>query len=110
ELGRYFEKRAREWQKHWPIIGDIRGLGAMQALELVESRESRTPSAEDTKKITQYCYQHGVITISAGTYGNVIRLLMPLVISDQEMEEALDVLEAGIRSVCESKRQVAQTV
>ena len=110
ELGEYFQKRAREWQKQWPIIGEIRGLGGMQALEVVESEETRTPAAEDTKKITQYCYEHGVITISAGSYGNVIRLLMPLVISDEQMEEALDVLEAGIQSAYEAKRQVAQTV
>jgi 4-aminobutyrate aminotransferase/(S)-3-amino-2-methylpropionate transaminase len=110
ELGSHFQKRARQWQKRWPIIGEIRGLGAMQALELVESSQTRAPAAEDTKKITQYCYEHGVITISAGSYGNVIRLLMPLVISDEQMDEALDVLEAGIQTVCESKRQVAQTV
>lgn len=110
ELGEHFQKRAREWQKHWPIIGEIRGLGAMQALELVESRETLAPAGDDTKKITQYCYEHGVITISAGSYGNVIRLLMPLVISDEQMEEALDVLEAAIQSAYEAKRQVAQTV
>ena len=110
QLGKHFQKRARDWQKRWPIIGEIRGLGAMQALELVESSETLTPAAEDTKKITQYCYEHGVITISAGSYGNVIRLLMPLVITDEQMDEALDVLEAGIRTAYEAKRQVAQTV
>lgn len=110
ELGERFQRRAREWQKRWPIIGEIRGLGAMQALELVESTETRTPAAEDTKKITQYCYEHGVITISAGSYGNVIRLLTPLVITDEQMDEGLDVLEAAIRTAYEAKRQVAQTV
>jgi 4-aminobutyrate aminotransferase/(S)-3-amino-2-methylpropionate transaminase len=110
ELGENFQKRAREWQKRWPIIGEIRGLGAMQALELVESTETLAPAAEDTKKITQYCYEHGVITISAGSYGNVIRLLMPLVIGDEQMDEALDVLEGGIQTAYEAKRQVAQTV
>jgi len=58
----------------------------------------------------QYCYEHGVITISAGSYGNVIRLLMPLVITDEQMDEALDVLEAALQSVYESQRQVAETV
>jgi len=110
ELGEHFQERAREWQKRWPIIGEIRGLGGMQAIELVESPETRTPAAEDTKKITQYCYEHGVITISAGSYGNVIRLLMPLVISDEQMDEALNVLEAGIQTAYESKRPMAQTV
>ena len=110
ELGEHFQERAREWQKRWPIIGEIRGLGGMQAIELVESPETRTPAAEDTKKITQYCYEHGVITISAGSYGNVIRLLMPLVISDEQMDDALNVLEAGIQTAYESKRPMAQTV
>lgn len=110
ELGEHFQKRAREWQKKWPSIGEVRGLGAMQALELVQSQETRQPAAEDTKKITKYCYEHGVITISAGTYGNVIRLLMPLVITDAQMDEGLDVLEDALASVCESKSQVAQTI
>jgi 4-aminobutyrate aminotransferase/(S)-3-amino-2-methylpropionate transaminase len=110
ELGEHFQERAREWQKRWPIIGEIRGLGGMQAIELVESPETRTPAAEDTKKITKYCYEHGVITISAGSFGNVIRLLMPLVISQEQMDEALDVLEAGIQTAYESKCQVARTV
>jgi 4-aminobutyrate aminotransferase / (S)-3-amino-2-methylpropionate transaminase / 5-aminovalerate transaminase len=108
ELGNLFQRRARDWQMHWPIIGDIRGLGAMQAMEMVKSPISREPAPEETKAITTYCYQHGVITISAGSYGNVIRLLMPLVITNDQMDEALDVLQAGIRAVYESKRQVAQ--
>ncbi len=110
ELGNMFQKRAREWPKNWTIVGDVRGLGGMQAIEIVKSPSTREPAPDDTKAITTYCYQHGVITISAGSYGNVVRLLMPLVITDDQMNEALNVLEAGIRAVCESKRQVAQTV
>jgi 4-aminobutyrate aminotransferase/(S)-3-amino-2-methylpropionate transaminase len=104
-LGEHFQKRAREWQKRWSIIGEIRGLGAMQAVELVQSREKREPAAEETKQITQYCYEHGVITISAGSYGNVIRLLMPLVITDAQMDEALDVLEGAFKAVYERKQE-----
>jgi 4-aminobutyrate aminotransferase / (S)-3-amino-2-methylpropionate transaminase / 5-aminovalerate transaminase len=110
ELGDHFQKRAREWQQRWPIIGDVRGLGAMQALELVRSPQTREPAAEETKKVTQYCYEHGVITISAGSYGNVIRLLMPLVITDAQMNEALDVLERALQSVCGAKQSVAESV
>jgi 4-aminobutyrate aminotransferase/(S)-3-amino-2-methylpropionate transaminase len=107
ELGDRFQKRARQWQKRWPMIGEVRGLGAMQALELVQSPDKREPAAEETKAITQYCYAHGVITISAGTYGNVIRLLMPLVISDAQMDEALDVLEGALKTVYEKKHEAA---
>jgi len=104
-LGDCFQKRAREWQKRWALIGEVRGLGAMQALELVQSPDKREPAAEETKQITQYCYEHGVITISAGSYGNVIRLLMPLVITDAQMDEALDVLEGGFKAVYERKQE-----
>ena len=107
ELGDHFQKRARDWQKRWPMIGEVRGLGAMQALELVQSPDKREPAAEETKQITQYCYEHGVITISAGSYGNVIRLLMPLVITDAQMTEALDVLEGALKTVYEKKHEAA---
>ena len=107
ELGARFQKRAREWQKKWPMIGDIRGLGAMQALELVQSLDKREPAAEETKQVTQYCYEHGLITISAGSYGNVIRLLMPLVITDDQMNEGLNVLEGALKTVYEKKHEAA---
>jgi len=108
ELGERFQQRARQWQSRWPIIGDIRGLGAMQAIELVKSPETREPAAPETKQITHYCYEHGLVTITAGTYGNVIRLLVPLVITNAEMDEGLDVLEAALQSVCEKKGEIAQ--
>ncbi len=110
ELGDRFQKRARHWQMHWPVIGDIRGLGGMQAIELVKSAETREPSPDQTKQITKYCYEHGLITITAGSYGNVIRVLVPLVIDETQMDEAMDVLEAGFASVCGKKDVVAQTV
>src|SRR5246500_2616059 len=110
ELGDRFQRRAREWQCRWPIIGDVRGLGAMQAIELVQSQESKIPATDETKKITQYCYEHGLITITAGTYSNVIRVLVPLVISKEQIDEALDVLESAIANVCDQKGAIAQLV
>lgn len=110
ELGDHFQSRAREWQRRWPIIGDVRGLGGMQAIELVQSQETKAPAADETKKITQYCYEHGLITITAGSYGNVIRVLVPLVITRAQMDEALDVMESAIANVCDSKGAVAQLV
>ena len=101
-LGERFAARAREWQNQWSLIGDVRGIGAMRAIELVRSRETREPAAEDTRKIAQTCCQHGLIVLSAGTYDNVIRLLVPLVISDEQFEEGLAVLESAIGSVCEA--------
>jgi len=90
-LGERFRRRAL----HWPV-GDVRGLGAMQAVELV--RPDGSPDAESTKKVVRYALERGVILVTAGSYGNVIRVLMPLVITDDQMDEALDVIEAGLRS------------
>jgi 4-aminobutyrate aminotransferase / (S)-3-amino-2-methylpropionate transaminase / 5-aminovalerate transaminase len=105
-LGRRFARRAYEWQQRWPMIGNVRGVGAMQAIELVRSPELLEPADEEVKQITRYCYEHGLIVINAGSYNNVIRLLVPLVISDQEMDEGLDVLEGGLRVVLGSKERV----
>jgi len=109
-LGDRFQTRAREWQTRLPIIGDVRGLGGMQAIELVKSQEDKTPATEETKKITQYCYEHGLITITAGTYSNVIRILVPLVATDAQIDEGLKVLESALAAVCGRKNAVAQLV
>lgn len=103
-LGERFTARARGWQRRWPAIGDIRGLGAMQAIELVRSTETREPAEAEAKQIVQFCYEHGLVVLSTGSYGNVIRLLMPLVITDEQFEEGLDVLEAALDSVSRSER------
>jgi len=109
ELGDRFQARARKWQCLFPIIGDVRGLGGMQAIELVQSQETKIPATEETKKITQYCYEHGLITITAGTYSNVIRILVPLVATNEQIDEGLAVLESALAAVC-TKDVVAQMV
>jgi len=110
ELGDRFQRRAREWQRRWPLVGNVRGLGGMQAIELVQSPETKTPAADETRKIAQYCYEHGLITITAGSYSNVIRVLVPLVATNEQIDEGLDVLESAIANVCDQKGAVAQLV
>jgi len=102
-LGERFRKRAAKWQARWELIGEVRGLGAMQALELVRSKASREAADEETKQVSQYCYEHGLVLLTAGSYGNVIRLLMPLVVTDAEMDEAMDVLEGALAHAAERK-------
>ena len=109
-IGDRFRKCAQSWQCRYEMIGDIRGLGAMRAIELVKSRETREPAPEETKRITQYCYEHGLITITAGTYNNVIRVLVPLVITDEQMDEALHVLEGALGSVSANQPIVVEAV
>ena len=98
-LGERFQQHALAWRRQSPFIGDVRGLGAMQAIEFVQDAESRVPSPEFAKQVAEYCFQHGVIILTTGTYSNIIRLLMPLVISDDEFEEALRILQAGVASL-----------
>ncbi|HET9801857.1 MAG TPA: 4-aminobutyrate--2-oxoglutarate transaminase [Candidatus Acidoferrum sp.] len=110
EIGRKFETRARGWQKKWELVGDVRGLGGMCAIELVRDPRSKEPADTETKELSKYCYEHGVINITAGTYGNVMRILVPLVVTDAQFEEGLDVLEAGLASVAEKKQLAQATV
>ena len=100
-IGERFAQRAHEWQQRWALIGDVRGLGAMRALELVRP-DSREPAADETNEVLRRCYQHGLVLMSAGSYSNVIRLLAPLVITDAQLDEGLDVLEAALAAVAES--------
>ena len=100
-LGELFRERADRWQKRFSIVGDVRGLGAMQAFEVVKPDGSKLPDAEATKNIVRQCYERGVILVTAGTYGNVVRLLMPLVITDEQMSEGLAIIEASLAQVCQ---------
>src|SRR6202165_1724191 len=79
-IGKRFEERARGWQKKWTLVGDGRGLGARWADELVRNPDTREPADTETKEIAQYCYEHGLITITAGTYNNIMRILVPLAV------------------------------
>ena len=108
-LGDRFHGRALAWKQRFPMVGDARGIGAMRAIELVSSSDGTTPNADATKALTQYCLEHGVILVTAGSYGNVVRILMPLVIADEQMDEALDVIEAGLVALAaEEARPAAQ--
>lgn len=89
----------REMQGRYSIIGDVRGLGAMVAMELVKDRETKEPAPAETAAIIQYAYEHGLILLKAGRYGNVLRFLPPLVITDEQLEEGLSVLRDGVASV-----------
>jgi len=107
EIGQIFEERSKGWAKRWPLIGDVRGLGAMRAIELVLSTDKKEPAKEETEQILRYCHAHGLILISAGSYGNVLRLLVPLVITDEQLNEGLDILQAAIAEVSESRVEAA---
>jgi 4-aminobutyrate aminotransferase/(S)-3-amino-2-methylpropionate transaminase len=98
-IGESVAARAAQWRERFPVVGDVRGVGAMWALELVKDRKSRTPAKDETSQVSKRAYERGLVTITAGTYGNVLRTLMPLVIDDADLAEGLDVLEACLAEV-----------
>jgi 4-aminobutyrate aminotransferase/(S)-3-amino-2-methylpropionate transaminase len=98
-IGARIELRAREWAGRHSIVGDIRRLGGMVGLELVRDRATREPAKDETNEIVRRACERGVILMPAGTYGNVIRVLVPLVVSDAELDEGLAVLDACFQMV-----------
>ncbi len=95
-LGQKVRERFDAWQEQFELIGDVRGLGPMLALELVKDRKTKEPAAEEAKALVQFCYEKGLILLSSGNFGNVIRILMPLVIDDNQLERGLAVMEEGL--------------
>ena len=98
-IGRAVQARVARWLERFPLLGDVRGLGAMWGLELVRDPATREPAKDETTALAKACYERGLVTITAGTYGNVVRTLMPLVITDDELAEGLDVLEAALAAL-----------
>jgi 4-aminobutyrate aminotransferase/(S)-3-amino-2-methylpropionate transaminase len=79
------------------IVGEVRGLGPMVGVELVTDKATKEPAKAETAAVTKRCHDNGVIILKAGTYDNVVRLLAPLVISDEDLHEGLDVLIEALR-------------
>ena len=98
-LGELVMKRLNAWKKEFPHIGDVRGLGAMCAMEFVKDRISREAAKEHLSTISKACYERGVILIASGTNGNVMRFLFPLVITTDQITEGLDVIESVMREI-----------
>jgi 4-aminobutyrate aminotransferase/(S)-3-amino-2-methylpropionate transaminase len=99
ELGRRVRGALTQLHGKYQVIGDVRGLGAMLALELVTDRASKKPAADAAKKLTAYCREHGLIILDCGTLGNNIRTLMPLTITPEQLAKGLQILEDGLKHV-----------
>tara|TARA_R110001592_G_scaffold6425_5_gene34586 strand:+ start:1451 stop:2764 length:1314 start_codon:yes stop_codon:yes gene_type:complete len=96
-IAEVINKRMGDFMKECPAIGDIRGVGAMQGIEFVEQGDPNMPDAELCARIVKGCAKKGLILLSAGTYKNVIRILSPLVITDEQLNAGLDILIEEIK-------------
>ena len=97
-IGEIMVPRLLEMQAKYPVIGDVRGRGAMLAIELVKPG-TLLPDTEATAAVTKFCHSEGVLVLTAGTYGNVLRFLPPLVMPEPLLEEALGILDKAFSSV-----------
>ena len=98
-VGDVVRARMLDWQSRWPRIGDVRGLGAMLAIELVDDPLAKTPAPELTVSVIEEALQRGLLLLKAGVHGNCIRVLCPLTIAEHELDEGLDVWEEALATV-----------
>ncbi|MEX0968675.1 MAG: aspartate aminotransferase family protein [Bacteroidia bacterium] len=99
EVGEIVRERFEPMQRKHPEIGDVRGLGAMMAMEFVKDGDPRKPDHETCYKLLLACAERGLILISAGTHKNVIRVLSPLVITDEQLHKGLDIVEEELDKI-----------
>lgn len=107
KLGERLQARLRTLQKRFPVIGEIRGIGSMVAVELVKNGKADQPDADVTRALVQAAARHGLLILSCGVYGNVIRFLAPLTIPEALLDEGLDKLEAALAEVTAAASQAA---
>jgi 4-aminobutyrate aminotransferase/(S)-3-amino-2-methylpropionate transaminase len=98
-LGETIRARMETWQERFEAIGDVRGLGSMLALELVSDRSTKAPAPELATAVVEAAAERGLLLLKAGTYSNCIRVLMPLVIAEAELDEALHAWEQALEHV-----------
>jgi 4-aminobutyrate aminotransferase/(S)-3-amino-2-methylpropionate transaminase len=99
KIGERLKERFLKMKDSHSLIGEIRGIGAMMAIELVKNRETKEPATQETAQIVQECIKNGVFVPTAGINKNVLRMLVSLEITDEQLDEALDVLERAIAKV-----------
>lgn len=95
-IGKKVMDRYEKMKEKYEPVGDVRGLGAMIGMEFVKDKKTKEPDPQFVKDLVQECVQHGLMIESAGVYGNVIRFLAPLVITDEQLEAGLDILENAV--------------
>jgi 4-aminobutyrate aminotransferase/(S)-3-amino-2-methylpropionate transaminase len=98
-VGSIIRSRFEKWQAAYPQIGDVRGLGAMMAIEFVKNGDPQQPDAATCSALRVACAERGLVLINAGTHGNIIRILCPLVISDELLNKGLDIMEQELQKI-----------
>lgn len=99
EIGEKCRARFDAWKEKYSVVGDVRGLGGMVGIEFVKDKVTKEPATEFVGKLIRECAANGLLIENAGTYGNVIRFLAPLVITDAQLEAGFDIMESAIKKL-----------
>jgi 4-aminobutyrate aminotransferase/(S)-3-amino-2-methylpropionate transaminase len=102
-LGEKVRAKMDALQRKHELVGDVRGKGPMLAMELVRDREKKTPAADETKRLVKLCYEKGLVLVSCGSHGNVVRTLMPLVITDEQLDRGFQILDSALQEISASR-------
>ncbi len=103
EIGHIITKRFLSLQEQYSIVGDVRGLGGMAAMELVKDRSTKEPDSQSASDVLAAAHHRGLVLIKAGMYDNVLRILVPLSVTDEQLNKGLDIFEAALETVAEAE-------
>lgn len=98
-LAKVLHSKLHGFKETYPFVGDVRGLGVMQGIEFVKNKKTKAPNKEAVDQLARFCLEHGLVILGCGTYGNVIRLHMPLSTHVQDLEIGLSIIEDGLNSL-----------
>jgi 4-aminobutyrate aminotransferase len=99
KVGQHMIKRLMEIQEKYPLIGDVRGKGLIIGVELVRNEKTKMPATEETKELINRAFKNGLLIISGGTYGQVLRLSPPLILTIEQADIGIDIIERSIKEV-----------
>jgi 4-aminobutyrate aminotransferase/(S)-3-amino-2-methylpropionate transaminase len=99
DLGKKLMSGLNEMKENFDLIGDVRGLGPLVAVELVKDRKTKVPAPIETKAIIDDCFDQGLVLLSCGTHGNVLRFMMPLVTTDAQLAQGMTIIENAFKKV-----------
>ncbi|GAG89206.1 unnamed protein product, partial [marine sediment metagenome] len=97
-LGQKLKKQLKIWQRNFEIVGNINGIGSMLAFEIIDPEENK-PDKDKAKELISLCYEKGLVILTCGKFGNIVRLLMPLVINDEDLERGFKIIEENLKII-----------
>ncbi|MEM4224708.1 MAG: aminotransferase class III-fold pyridoxal phosphate-dependent enzyme [Desulfurococcaceae archaeon] len=102
-LGEYAIKRLKELQEKYEVIGDVRGLGRMMGVDIVKDKKTKTPDRVTALKIIWRAWEKGLIMMTYGKHGNVLRVAPPLTIPREDLDKGIEIIEEAVKDVIEGK-------